>query len=219
MDHPSPQCAGIKKNGERCKNRAVAGSAYCRVHQDQAVAAAEAAAPPPVTPAVPRSPELERAQVEAVAEELNKLADEVRAKAPDYTPPPFSAAAMVNVLKANMEQLAAYLPVGLIKEIIHNLEGTKKEDLLDPDTWKGLWYILTYSLSTQSKTVLEEVARRLTIIPGMDMVLQLGQSVWESPGDLLSVDTWRGAAVILSAAVQANVSSLRRRVLGGSEDD
>ncbi len=217
MEYPTAQCAATTKSGERCKNRTVADSPFCRVHQMQAAATApDTHAAPPAADHAARA--ADRAQVEAVAEELNKLADEMRAKVPEYTPPPFSPAAMANVLKANLEQLSAYLPVGLVKEIIHNLEGTTKEDLLDPDTWKGLWYILTYSLSTQSKSVLEEVARRLTVIPGMDMVLQLGQSVWESPGDLLSVDTWRGAALILSAAVRANVSGIKRRLVGGDEE-
>lgn len=197
MDQPARQCAAATKSGVRCKNRSLPDSDYCRVHQ--------AAAQPAAAPEVP---------VEVIAQEFNKIAEDVARQAPDYKPPPFSRSALLNVLKANAEQLAAYLPVELIRDIIRNLEGTKKEDLFDPETWKGLWYILTYSFSTQSKAALEEVAKRLSVIPGMDMMLQFTQSVFESPRDLLSVDTWKGAAIVLNAAVHANLSSLRRRMLG-----
>jgi len=52
----------------------------------------------------------------------------------------------------------------------------------------------------------------------MDMVTQFGTSVIESPGDLLDVETWKGGAVVLNAAVQANVSALRRRLLNEPEE-
>ena len=219
------QCQAVTKQGDPCRNRAVVGERYCGVHLKRAASPAKgdaaqsgkklAASTAPQAPAV--APE-ERAKVEAVAQELNKLADEVKKREPDYAPPPFSHAAMVSLLKSNAEQIAAYLPTELVKDIIRNLEGTKKEDLLDPETWKGLWYILNYSFSAQARGVLEEVAKRLSAIPGMDMVVQLTQSVMESPRDLLSIDTWKGAAVILNAAVQAQVSALRRKVLGGEEE-
>lgn len=203
-------CQATTKQGDPCRNRAVAGERFCAVHLKRTAAAKKSVSGAPAD-------EGDRARVEAVAQELNKLADEVKQRTPEYAPPPFSSAAMVTLLKSNAEQIAAYLPTELVKDIIRNLEGTKKEDLLDPDTWKGLWYILTYSLTTQSKGVLEEVAKRLAIIPGMDLVMQFTQSVMESPRDLLSIDTWKGAAMILNAAVQANASSLKRKVLGGDD--
>lgn len=217
MEHPSPQCAAVKKNGERCKNRAMQDSEFCRVHSGATVPPPVAA--PAAAPSAASSPEgPSRAQVEAMASEFNKLADEMSKKAPDFKPPPYSPASLVSVLKANLDQLAACLPVDLLRDIIRNLEGTKKEDLLDPETWKGFWYILTYSLTTQSKSALEELAKRLSIIPGMDLVVQFTQSVLESPRDLLSIDTWKGAALILNAAVQANASSVKRKVMGESEE-
>ena len=33
-----------------------------------------------------------------------------------------------------------------IKEIRLALDGSSPEDFLDPDTWKGLWYVLSYNL-------------------------------------------------------------------------
>lgn len=116
-----------------------------------------------------------------------------------------------------MEHLAAALPEGLIKDIIRNLEGTKPEDLLDPETWKGLWYILNYTLEMRSKELLQQVADRISAIPGMDMIVQLGVSVWESPRDLLDVETWKGGVVVLNAAVQVQMEELKKLVFGASE--
>lgn len=209
------QCEAITKQGDPCRNKAAAGERLCGVHLKAASKPANAKAKraAPKTKAATA----EREKVEAVAQELNKLADEVRQQAQGYSAPPFSNAALISLLKSNAEQIAACLPTDLVKDIIRNLEGTTREDLLDPETWKGLWYILNYSLSAQARGVLEKVAERIAVIPGMDMVVQFTQSAMESPRDLLSIDTWKGAAVILNAAVQTQVSALRRKVLGGEE--
>jgi hypothetical protein len=161
---------------------------------------------------------LERARVEALAASLNKIADEVAKQDPKYTPPPFSPQALRKVLKANMETLATFMPLSLVNDILRNLEGTKPGDLLDPEMWKGLWYILNYTAQMQTKSVLEAIGRKLDFVPGMDLVTQFSVSVVESPGDLLDVETWKGAAVILNAALMANASALKRKVLGGSEE-
>ena len=202
------QCAATTHSGSRCRNRAQEGSEYCYIHRAQAE---QSGATLP--------PSAERARMEAVADQLNQLAEEVQAANPGYRPPPFSVSALTAVLTANIEQLAAALPEGLIKDIIRNLEGTKPEDLLDPETWKGLWYILNYTLELRSKEVLQKVADRVSAIPGMDMIVQLGVSVWESPRDLLDVETWKGGVVVLNAALQVQMEELKRLMFGASEQD
>lgn len=210
---PDPQqCQAMTKGGDQCRNSAVEGSSLCAIHQKAAARAAAAAA----TAANPAagSAAAQREQVEAVAEELNKLAEEVRKADPKYTPPPFSPEALRKVLKANLDTLAAFMPIDLARDIIANLEGTKPSDLLDPETWKGLWYIMHYTATAQAKGLSAEVAKRLAAIPGLDLVTQFGYSVYESPGDLLDVETWKGAAVVLNAAVTANLSAFKRKLLG-----
>jgi hypothetical protein len=197
MEAESERCHATTKAGDQCRNKAIAGTHFCRVHAALAVEV-----------------EAERAQVHAVADELNKIAEDLKKERPEYTPPPFSASALRKVLKENVHILASYMPSQTAKDLIHNLEGTRKEDLLDPETWKGLWYILNFTLQTQSKAALEEVGRRLAFVPGMDMMVQFGTSVIDSPGDLLDVETWKGAATILNATVMANASSLKRKVMG-----
>ncbi len=39
------------------------------------------------------------------------------------------------------------------KEVIAAFEGATKEDLLDLDTWKGVWYMLNYSLQFQAEQI------------------------------------------------------------------
>lgn len=43
------------------------------------------------------------------------------------------------------------------KDLMNSLEGASKEDLLDPDTWKGMWYMLNYSVQFQA----EQLKQRL----------------------------------------------------------
>jgi hypothetical protein len=205
---PAPaQCKALTKSGDRCRNRASEGLDYCHMHKSAAQ-----------VDAVVADTRADFAAVsEAAADELNAYASEIKQKS-GYQAPPFSPSALAEMLKSNASKLAACLPTELLKDIAHNLEGTKKEDLLDPDTWKGLWYILNYSAATGAKGVLEEAGKRLSVIPGMDLIVQFAQSVIESPRDLLSLDTWKGAAVILGAAVQSSASSVKRRVLGDNEE-
>ena len=44
------------------------------------------------------------------------------------------------------------------KQILGTLQGASREDLLDPDTWKGVWYMINYSLQFQA----EQLKQRLT---------------------------------------------------------
>ncbi|MGL4650366.1 MAG: hypothetical protein ACRC1H_13240 [Caldilineaceae bacterium] len=227
MASENSQCLATTKGGDQCRNRAVEGSTLCAIHSraaarvEQPASTARLPAPVPSQPA-PAEGEpvvvLPAETVAAVAEEFNKAAAEVKQKDPKFTPPPFSPESLKKVLKYNLDTLAAFMPIELARDILRNLEGTKPSDLLDPDTWKGLWYILHYTAERQAVELGEELMRRINAIPGMDMVTMLGQSIYESPGDLLDVETWKGAAVILNAAVTANLSSFKRRVLGQSDE-
>ena len=43
----------------------------------------------------------------------------------------------------------------LLAELRHNLSGTTVRDLVDPDTWKGLWYIAAYTVQTKLQELRE----------------------------------------------------------------
>lgn len=45
----------------------------------------------------------------------------------------------------------------IIKQILGTFEGATREDMLDPDTWKGVFYMLSYSIQFQA----EQLKQRL----------------------------------------------------------
>jgi 1-acyl-sn-glycerol-3-phosphate acyltransferase len=89
-----------------------------------------------------------------LAEELDKLIERVRAASPEYTPPPFSPRRLLNLIEENLERFSPELRLGILKR----LQSALSEDLLDVDTWKGVWYMLNYSLQFQT----DLLNRRLT---------------------------------------------------------
>lgn len=44
------------------------------------------------------------------------------------------------------------------KQIMSTFQGATREDLMDPDTWKGVWYMISYSLQFQA----EQLKQRLS---------------------------------------------------------
>jgi transposase-like protein len=48
------------------------------------------------------------------------------------------------------------------KQILSTFQGASREDLLDPNTWKGIWYMITYSLQFQA----EQLKQRLSAADG-----------------------------------------------------
>lgn len=86
-------------------------------------------------------------------EELERLAERIKA-ASDYQPPPFSPKSLIDLLKENLDRL----PPALQKGIVERLRSAISEDLLDVDTWKGIWYMLNYTLEYRG----DQLKRRLT---------------------------------------------------------
>ena len=115
-----PQCIAATKGGDRCRNKARAGSRYCGVHANLEVTAGE------------------RMPIEQVAHHLNTIAEEVAKEDPAFAPPPFNADALLAMLQSNAVVVAKYVPSQTVRDIVDNLEGTKASDLLDAETWKGL---------------------------------------------------------------------------------
>lgn len=191
-------CKATTKAGMPCKNMALAGSDYCYTHRGLA--------PKAVDP-----------QVQATIAGVNKLADELKKDSPAYQPPPFSPQALLALLQQNAERLAARVPG--FEELRRNLHGTKPEDLVDPDTWKGLWFILNYTAQAQSKQALEKIEQGLGALPGGQTLLSLKSGLeGTSPKDLLDLETWKGAWIIANAVVMTQADELKRKVLGGQNE-
>ncbi len=72
-------------------------------------------------------------------------AGQARERMNETLPDPFKPDTLIQFVKKNVDRFAP----SMAKDILANFEGATKEDFLDPDTWKGVWYMLDYSLKFQ----------------------------------------------------------------------
>ncbi len=131
-DQPRQQCAAITRKGTRCKNFALPNSDFCRLHQ-----------PNPAADAPPKSPSADDLRAQLI-EELDALADRIRAISPNYSPPPFSVRGTAKLVSRTLRAV-----VGKRPRLLSRLQNAVGSDLLDVDTWKGVWYMLNYTLEYQ----------------------------------------------------------------------
>jgi 1-acyl-sn-glycerol-3-phosphate acyltransferase len=149
-------CIALTKTGTPCKNTALEGSNYCWVHQsytpgEQVIEQdrVEASIPVEDLAAV-----IDTNSQEKLATELDEMISQVKEIAPDYTPPPFSPKGLMKLLQENIDRFSP--PVRL--QILERLRSGIGEDMFDIDTWKGIWYMLNYTVEYQS----DFLKRRLT---------------------------------------------------------
>lgn len=85
-------------------------------------------------------------------------ADQMRGKVTDtinhVVPEPIQPGRLWRLGKSSLGRITPEFA----KQILGTFQGATREDLLDPDTWKGVWYMLTYSLQFQA----EQLKQRLS---------------------------------------------------------
>ncbi len=86
--------------------------------------------------------------------EVNELIARLRQIQPAYNPPPFAAEGLTGVLG----QAASLVPPEVQATLFDKARKFISEDLFDADTWRGLWYMLSSSVSMQTSVI----QRRLT---------------------------------------------------------
>lgn len=86
---------------------------------------------------------------EELIHELDELIDNLKSVVPEYESPPRSPGRMVQFFEKNMRRFSPEL--GL--DILHRLRNSLGEDLLDADTWKGIWFMVNYTLEYQADIV------------------------------------------------------------------
>lgn len=136
------RCVAMTKGGSRCKNSAVEESEYCYIHMP---ASARPAANGPSSPLKNDQPRTDRAMRAQLLAELDELIARVKAIDPDYSPPTFSAQGLVELVDNSSKKMPARIRLG----IYDRLRSSINEDLLDAETWKGLWYMVNYTLEYQ----------------------------------------------------------------------
>lgn len=91
---------------------------------------------------------------EELAAELDRLIARIKSIQPDYSPPPFSPQRMLQMISENLGRLSPEVSLGILEKL---RTGVAK-DLFDLDTWKGLWFMLNYTVDYQK----DLIKRRLT---------------------------------------------------------
>ncbi len=81
-------------------------------------------------------------QLRLLSAELEELTKRVQALTPDYEPPPFSPKRLV----ALTERLLIRFPKDVQLGILEQLQSALRQDAFDPDLWKGMWYMLNYTV-------------------------------------------------------------------------
>ena len=134
------QCSGLTKNGIQCKNLALVGEEYCRVHLPEPSGESE-------------SEQEARLRAELQVE-LDELVERLREIQPDYEAPPLSTSNLFELLKKYMPDIPFQFHSGITERLLDLI----REDLLDIETWKGLWFMINYSIQYQA----DFVKRRFT---------------------------------------------------------
>ncbi len=220
MDADERRCSAVTKAGVRCKNTAQTGATYCYVHRHwvQAPQQAESAQPAPsanrtVTPRIEGTNPAD-VQLHMLMHQLSALGREFQRWAPDATPASFTPAQLLDLSDKTLDR---YLPAAqreLLQELRRNLSDATLSDLVDPDVWKGMWYILNYSVQSRSLALKENLAGRLAALPGASLLVELRNNLQgTTPKDLIDPGTWKGLLYILNYTAQHQLFETTRRIL------
>ncbi len=219
----SERCRATTKAGARCRNQAQTGSPYCYVHRHAGPVEKAAGAMAAEAGDTPQAP-VSRAQFEAMMIQVNELARMLRERVPDYAPPPYSPQELLNLLRQNLHRFTPEMRLDVLRELQEGLRGPRARDLLDLETWKGLWFILNYTVESESRSLFKGVSRRLAALPGAQLVTSLpgagvvtelaGMLEGSRPKDFLDPDTWKGMAYILQYSLQYEAGQLKQRLIG-----
>lgn len=89
-----------------------------------------------------------------LTEELDQLVDRIKQTSPEYTPPAFSPRRLINLLGENFPRISS----DFSSRMVGQLRSGVAKDLFDTDTWKGVWYVVNYSLEYQRDLLRRRIA-------------------------------------------------------------
>lgn len=221
MSAEEQRCQAMTKAGTPCKNRALAGELYCRVHLKVVAAVAE-------EPIPAEEAEVPNGRFQQIVGQLNQVAAKLHAQTPNFVPPPFSPTELLRLVRENVNRFTP----DVVNDLRASLEGATAEDFKDPETWKGMWFILTYTAKEESKSLLSKATSTIAGLPGVSQGLNLlsqmpgaslvsdisGMLEGASASDFLDRETWAGMWFILNHSLQHEASEMKRRVWGDEED-
>ncbi|MBK7896456.1 MAG: hypothetical protein IPJ90_16590 [Anaerolineaceae bacterium] len=80
-------------------------------------------------------------------------ANQLREKMNEQLPKPLQPDTMLNFVKTNVDRFTP----DVAKGIMDSLQGATREDLMDPETWKGMWYMINYSVQFQAQQLKQKL--------------------------------------------------------------
>ncbi|MDX1662995.1 MAG: lysophospholipid acyltransferase family protein [Candidatus Promineifilaceae bacterium] len=218
-DQERTRCLATTRAGAQCKNLALSDMEYCHVH---AVVAADpdgadpsgadnapASSAPDEASTAPSEPELRR----QMAAELNRMIEELEQASPDFTPPPFSPTALIDLIKQNLEQLPAPMRVDALYRL---RSAVLDDDGLDMESWRDVWYLIHYWRSHHD-SFFERLQGQLGSLPLPAGVAQRLGAIFNE--DLLDPETWKGLWFMMSYSARYQADMVRRRFTGEYETD
>lgn len=228
MSDENSRCLATTKAGTQCKNKAQDGSVYCHVHAH--LAAPEEVSEEPVLEQVmvEEEPVVANGRFQTVVKELNQIAGKLQQQAPNFVPPPFSPTELLNLLKKNVDRFTPEV----VNDLRSALEGATAEDFKDPETWKGMWFILTYTAKEESKSLLDKATNKVSNLPGVSQGMNIlssmpgaglvsdlsGMFEGASPKDFLDKDTWTGMWYIINHSLRHEAGEMKKRILRTEEE-
>ncbi len=260
-EHESVKCAALTQNGDPCRNYAQEDDTYCYIHRNyeesavettvivstdadaessevvetESVIAETAVTPPsPITTTAPNASDENLARMSQLVDELDVLVTELKGAfaANGRSNAIYTPARLAALLRDSLDKL----PVDVQNGVLENFEGMTKEDLMDPDTWKGLAYMMSYSARFQAEQVVDKVDNRLPeriqsrrmfgrvrariARHTPDMVKELFATFEDADlDDFLDPDTWKGMWFMMDYAIRDQLDQMKVRVMGEEDDE
>ena len=142
------RCKAITRSGTACKNFSMPGTSYCYIHQSLSSTTQPTADSSSIDSQLFND-------LSTQIKELRKRTGNVNTprKTPFFDPKQF----FEKFKDRDLDHDAKNGSASAI-EIISKLRNTISQDFFDPDTWKGIWYMVNYSIEYQS----DMIKRRFT---------------------------------------------------------
>lgn len=224
MSDETRPCGATTKAGDPCKNNAQEGSDYCHIHRNYrptvAPLSASTSQPAPAAaqPTAAASG-MDREEFRKLVAELNDLAEQLRGIDARFTPPPLTLEGLGALLQENIYRFTPQAQREIIDTLRSSFAGTTKDDLVNPETWKGFWFVLNYMAQNQKQEAMEKVSRQLERIPGFALLGDLAAGLKDAkPSDFLEPETWKGLYYILNYSAKTQVEQMKQRILGQDEE-
>lgn len=158
-------------------------------------------------------------------------AEQTRDKLNDQMPEPLKPDTMLSFVRATADRFTP----AIAKEIAGNFREASREDLKDPDTWKGMLYMLGYSMQFQAEQTRDKLNEQMPTPLKPDTWLNLfkagvnkitpdvvrdivGSFEGATIDDLKDPDTWKGVWYMLNYSLQFQAEQFKERFMGPSAE-